>query len=63
MHRLRGRTRRSVLARAPRASQAAGPVRAALDARAADLRRDGVRAVVDVDPQGDLGAAGPKRPA
>jgi primosomal protein N' (replication factor Y) len=51
MHRLRGRTRRSVLARAPRASQAAAPVRAALDARAADLRRDGVRAVVDVDPQ------------
>jgi primosomal protein N' (replication factor Y) len=51
LHRLRGRARMSLLVRAPRATAAAGPVRAALDARAADLRRAGVRAAVDVDPQ------------
>ncbi len=51
MHRLRGRTRRSLLLRAPRASDAARPLRAALDADASALRRDGVRAVVNVDPQ------------
>jgi primosomal protein N' (replication factor Y) len=51
MHRLRGRARLSLLARAPRASQATGPLRAVLDASAAGLRRAGVRAAVDVDPQ------------
>ena len=51
LHRLRGRTRRSLLARAPRASQATAPLRAVLDAAMPDLRRAGVRAVVDVDPQ------------
>ena len=51
LHRLRGRARMSVLARAPRATAATGPLRAALDARTADLRRAGVAVVVDVDPQ------------
>jgi primosomal protein N' (replication factor Y) len=51
LHRLRGRARRSLLVRAERATEAAGAVRAALDGRAADLRRAGVRAAVDVDPQ------------
>jgi primosomal protein N' (replication factor Y) (superfamily II helicase) len=51
LHRLRGRTRRALILRAPRAPEATGPVLAALDARAAALRRAGVRAVVDVDPQ------------
>ena len=51
LHRLRGRTRRALLLRAGRATEAAAPLRAVLDARAAALRRAGVRAVVDVDPQ------------
>jgi primosomal protein N' len=51
LHRLRGRTRRALLARAGRAADAAGPLAAALGHRMAELRRDGVRAVVDVDPQ------------
>jgi primosomal protein N' (replication factor Y) (superfamily II helicase) len=51
LHRLRGRTRRALLLRADRAAEAAGPLRAALDGAAADLRRAGVRVAVDVDPQ------------
>jgi primosomal protein N' (replication factor Y) len=51
LHRLRGRTRRALLLRAARASEAAAPLRAVLDARAPALRRAGMRAVVDVDPQ------------
>ena len=51
LHRLRGRTRRALLLRAGRATEAAAPLRAVLEARAAALRRAGVRAVVDVDPQ------------
>jgi primosomal protein N' (replication factor Y) (superfamily II helicase) len=51
LHRLRGRARRSLLLRAARATEAAAPLRAALDAAAADLRRAGVRVAVDVDPQ------------
>jgi primosomal protein N' (replication factor Y) len=51
LHRLAGRTRRTLLARAERAADAARPVRATLDARRAELRKAGVRAVIDVDPQ------------
>jgi primosomal protein N' (replication factor Y) len=51
LHRLRGRARRSLLARADRAADAAAPLRRILDDRAAVLRRAGVRAVLDVDPQ------------
>lgn len=51
LHRLRGRHRRSLLIRADRASDAAHPVAAALDACIATLRAEGVRATVDVDPQ------------
>ena len=51
LHRLRGRTRRALLLRAARATEAAAPLRAALDAAAADLRRAGVRVAVNVDPQ------------
>ncbi|MDX6645829.1 MAG: hypothetical protein QOK40_1556 [Miltoncostaeaceae bacterium] len=51
LHRLRGRHRRALLARAARAADAAVPLRALVDARGADLRRAGVRAVIDVDPQ------------
>ena len=51
LHRLRGRARRALLLRAPRAADAAGPLMAALDARAAELASAGVRAAVDVDPQ------------
>ncbi len=51
LHRLRGRTRRALTLRADRASQATAPLRAVLDAGAAAMRRAGVRAVVDVDPQ------------
>lgn len=51
LHRLRGRHRRSLLVRAPRASDATGPLRPLLHARAAELRRAGVRVSVDVDPQ------------
>ena len=51
LHRLRGRTRRAILLSAPAASRMTSPLRAALDAQAAGLRRSGVRVVVDVDPQ------------
>ena len=52
LHRLRGRTRRCpLLVRAPRATAAAGPCGRPSTRRAADLRRAGVRAAVDVDPQ------------
>jgi primosomal protein N' (replication factor Y) len=51
LHRLRGRSRRALLVRAGRASEATGRLRPLLDARAPALRRAGVRAVVDVDPQ------------
>jgi primosomal protein N' (replication factor Y) (superfamily II helicase) len=51
LHRLRGRTRRALVLRAERASQSTGPLRRALDDFADGLRRDKVRAVIDVDPQ------------
>ena len=51
MHRLRGRTRRSLLLRAPRASEAAAPLVAALDARSGERSAAGVLVAVDVDPQ------------
>ncbi len=51
LHRLRGRTRRAVLLRAPRPSQMTTPLRAVLGDRAAALRRAGARAAIDVDPQ------------
>ncbi len=51
LHRLQGRARRALLIRADRAAEAALPARAALDARAGELRRRGLRAVLDVDPQ------------
>jgi primosomal protein N' (replication factor Y) len=51
LHRLRGRTRRAMLVRAARTSEATRHLRPLLDAHAAALRREGVRAVVDVDPQ------------
>jgi len=51
LHRLRGRQRRALLARAARAADAAVPLRALVDERGAELRRAGVRAVIDVDPQ------------
>lgn len=51
LHRLRGRTRRAILLGAPAASRMTGPLRRVLDARAAAMRRAGVRAAVDVDPQ------------
>lgn len=50
-HRLRARHRRSLLIRADRAALAAEPVAAALDACIGALTAEGVRAVVDVDPQ------------
>jgi len=51
LHRLRGRTRRAVLLRAPSASLMTTPLRRVLVAQEAALRRAGVRAGVDVDPQ------------
>jgi primosomal protein N' (replication factor Y) len=51
LHRLRGRSRRALLVTAARASDATRHLRPLLDAHAPALRRDGVRAVVDVDPQ------------
>ena len=51
LHRLRGRTRRALLLSAPATSAMTGPLRHVLDARVAGLRRAGVRAAVDVDPQ------------
>ncbi len=51
LHRLRGRTRRAILLSAPATSRMTGPLRRVLDARAAGMRRAGVRAAVDVDPQ------------
>jgi primosomal protein N' (replication factor Y) len=51
MHRLRGRSRRSLLLRAPRASEAAAPLVAALEARSSELSAAGVLVAVDVDPQ------------
>jgi primosomal protein N' (replication factor Y) len=51
LHRLRGRSRRAVLARAGRAREAALPLRRAVDRRQRALARAGVRAALDVDPQ------------
>ena len=51
LHRLRGRTRWALLARAGRAGDAAEPLETAAAARGDALRRAGVRAVMDVDPQ------------
>ena len=51
LHRLRGRTRKALLLSAPSASVMTVPLRAALDRMSPDLRRAGVRAAVDVDPQ------------
>lgn len=51
LHRLRGRTRRALLLRAPATSAITVPLRAALDRHAPDLRRAAVRVAVDVDPQ------------
>ncbi len=51
LHRLRGRTRWALLARAERAGEAAAPLEAAAAARGDALRRAGARAVLDVDPQ------------
>lgn len=51
LHRLRGRTRRSILLSAARTSSATGPVRDTLAAWDGRLRRSALRAVVDVDPQ------------
>src|SRR5262249_58669122 len=45
LHRLRGRSRRAVLARAARASEAAPPLRAAVDRRAPHMARARVRAL------------------
>jgi primosomal protein N' (replication factor Y) len=51
LHRLRGRSRRALLVAAPRASEAAGPLVAAVGARFGAMYRAGVRATIDVDPQ------------
>jgi len=51
LHRLRGRTRRAILLRAGTTSQVTVPLRATLDAHAPIMRRAGVWAAVDVDPQ------------
>jgi primosomal protein N' len=51
LHRLRGRTRAAILLAAERASSLTPHVRAVLAAWDGDLRRGGVRAGVDVDPQ------------
>jgi len=49
-HRLRGRFRRSVIARAPRAAQASAALERAV-AGVAATERQGLRIVIDVDPQ------------
>jgi primosomal protein N' (replication factor Y) len=51
LHRLRGRARRALLLRAPRAGDLTAPLQAVLAPHAASLHRDDVRVVVDVDPQ------------
>ncbi len=51
LHRLRGRTRRSILVRVERAADATAPLRVILADLAPRLRSGEVRAVVDVDPQ------------
>lgn len=51
LHRLRTRSRRSILVRAERATDATALVLHHLEARRAELRAAGIRAVVDVDPQ------------
>ncbi len=51
LHRLRGRTRRAILLRAPTAPDITRPLRGVLEARAPALERAGVRVAVDVDPQ------------
>ena len=51
MHRLRGRWRRAVTLRAPRAATAVRPLAALLAARGKALADAGVRVGVDVDPQ------------
>ncbi len=51
LHRLRGRTRRAILLRSGSTSEITVPLRAILDAHAPAMRRAGVWAAVDVDPQ------------
>lgn len=51
LHRLRGRYRRAVVARAERAADAAGSLAAALTSRAGVAEEAGLRAIIDVDPQ------------
>ena len=51
LHRLRGQSRRAILVRAERATDATAAVTAQIDARQADLRKAAIRVVVDVDPQ------------
>ena len=51
LHRLRGRTRRSLLMASERTSSVTTPLRTTLDTWEAELRRQGIRAGVDVDPQ------------
>jgi len=51
LHRLRGRTRRALLMAAEGTSSVTGPLRTTLAAWDGELRRSGVRAGVDVDPQ------------
>jgi primosomal protein N' (replication factor Y) len=51
LHRLRGRTRRAILLRAPTAPDITRPLRGVLEARAPALGRAGVRVAVDVGPQ------------
>lgn len=51
LHRLRGRSRRSLLMRGERAVEVVAAARRTLDTHERQLRRAGIRAVVDVDPQ------------
>jgi primosomal protein N' (replication factor Y) len=51
LHRVRGRTRRAILVRAERATDAAAAARRAVDSAGAAARRSGVRTIIDVDPQ------------
>jgi primosomal protein N' (replication factor Y) len=51
LHRLRGRSRRAILVRAERATEATAAVTAQIGTRQAALRTAAIRVVVDVDPQ------------
>ncbi|MGI9539811.1 MAG: primosomal protein N', partial [Miltoncostaeaceae bacterium] len=51
LHRLRGRYRRAVVARADRAADAAGSLAAALAEREGSAEAAGLRTIIDVDPQ------------